>query len=164
MICEMCGAERRTKFMMVEGAPMHVCQDCEKFAVKDVVETGKGDVVTTPVAERLAKRERRRTQRDIFRDRDEFVLRSDYGNFIRHARRKKGMSQDDLAKKLGEKKSVLVKVENQDMRPSDALIAKLEKTLGVSLKEDLDDDTPGGGKEKEAYTPSLTLGDFIKYE
>ena len=87
MVCEMCGAETRTSLMTVDGAPLQVCQKCEKFATKVVVETEKGEIITPPVAERLAKRGRRQSQRDIYSDREDMVLLSNYGPIVRDTRR-----------------------------------------------------------------------------
>lgn len=164
MVCEMCGASTRTKSMIIEGATLLVCQSCERFAVAEAVKTTKGQVISTPVAERLAKRERRQSPRDIYEQAENFVLVPDYGVKVRAKRRKMGMSQGDLAKKINEKKSVIVKIENQDMHPSDKLVKVLEKTLAISLKESVEPATSAKESTSEAYSRSMTLGDFIKYE
>ena len=164
MVCELCGKEVRTKLMMVEGAPLNVCEGCQKFAVgkEEVVKTDTGRVIATPIADRLEMRGRRMGTRDIYSQVSEKVLADDYGAKVRDKRRQMGLSQEELGKKINEKKSIIVKVENQDIRPSDKLISTLERTLGVSLKETIEDvDT---NTNKEAFKPSMTLGDFIKYE
>ena len=160
----MCGKEVRTKLMMVEGAPLNVCEGCQKFAVgkEEMVQTETGRVIATPIAERLEKRGRRMGNRDIYSQSGEKVLADDYGARVRDQRRQKGLSQEELAKKIKEKKSVIVNVENQDIRPSDKLVSTLERTLGISLKETVEEmDTSGS---KEAFKTGMTLGDFIKYE
>ncbi|MCK4757847.1 MAG: TIGR00270 family protein [Thermoplasmata archaeon] len=163
MVCEMCGKEVRTKLMMVEGAPLNLCESCQRFSAGEVVvRTEKGQVVSTPVAERLAKRERRMTSRDIYSQQGEKIIADNYGERVRNRRREMNLSQEELAKKINEKKSIIVKIENQDIRPSDKLIATLERMLGISLKEAVEEVDVQSGKE--AYSRSLTLGDFIKYE
>ncbi len=164
MVCEMCGSKGRTKLMTVDGAPLQVCQKCERFATAPVVKTEQGRAISTPIAERLAKRERRRRQRDVYEMRGELVLVVDYGARVRGKRRQMGLNQEELAKKVREKKSIIVKVENQDMRPSDSLIKTLERALGISLKEAVDDLDSDAGSEKEAFSKSMTLGDFIRHE
>ncbi len=164
MVCEMCGKEVRTRLMMVEGAPLNVCEGCQKFAVgkEEMVQTETGRVIATPIAERLEKRGRRMGNRDIYSQGGEKVLVDDYGARVRGRRRQMGLNQEELAKKIKEKKSVVVNVENQDIRPSDKLVSTLERTLGISLKETIEDvDT---STSKEAFKTGMTLGDFIKYE
>ncbi len=163
MVCEMCGKAIRTKLMMVEGAPLNVCESCQKFAVGEtVVKTESGRVVSTPIADRLEQRSRRMGSRDIYNQSSEKIIADDYGSRVRDKRRKMGLSQDELAKKINEKKSIIVKVENQDIRPSDKLVSTLERALGISLKDSIEDVEVG--TEKEAFTRSMTLGDFVKYE
>ncbi len=162
MICEMCGAEvPRTKLVMVEGAAVNACPRCEKYASSGAVKTKEGKVMLPSVADRLGHRERRMRQRDVLTG-GEKELVFDYPQRVRRGRQKAGMSQDDLAKALNEKKSVIVKVENGDIRPTDKLIAKLERALNITLKEQIeaeDDDAP-----KHHQSKGMTLGDFIKRE
>ena len=102
------------------------------------------------------------TARDIYSQQGEKVIADNYGERVRDRRREMNLSQEELAKKINEKKSIIVKVENQDIRPTDKLIATLERMLGISLKEAVEEVDVQSGKE--AYSRSLTLGDFIKYE
>lgn len=164
MVCELCGKEVRTKLMMVEGAPLNVCEGCQKFAVgkEEMVKTETGRVIATPIAERLEKRGRRMGNRDIYSQSGEKVLVDDYGARVRDQRRHLALSQEELGKKIKEKKSVIVNVENQDIRPSDKLVSTLERTLGISLKETVEEVDASGSKE--AFKTGMTLGDFIKYE
>ena len=164
MVCELCGKDVRTKLMMVEGAPLNVCEGCQKFAVgkEEMVQTDTGRVIATPIADRLEMRGRRMGTRDIYSQGSDKILADDYGARVRDRRRQMSLTQEELAKKLNEKKSIIVKVENQDIRPSDKLIGILERTLGISLKEAVEDvDT---STSKEAFKTGMTLGDFIKYE
>ena len=160
MICEMCGSEvPRTKLVMVEGAAVNTCQRCEKFASSGAVKTKEGKVMLPSVAERLGSRERRMQQRDVL-TRGEKELVFDYPQRVRKGRQKMSLSQDDLAKSLNEKKSIIVKIENGDIRPTDKLVTKLERALDIKLKEFLefeDDDV-----QKTEQSKGMTLGDFIK--
>jgi putative transcription factor len=162
MICEMCGSDvPRTKFVTVEGATMHVCSKCEKFASSDAVKTEKGQVMMPSVADRLVSRQRRQKERDVYASGEEKELALDYPERIKEGRRRKGLTQEELAKQINERKSVIIKVESGEMRPDDKLVRKLERALAMSLKEVYESDA---GTEKKAYTQGMTLGDFIKYE
>lgn len=162
MICEMCGAEvPRTKLVMVEGAAVNVCQRCERFGSGPAVKTKQGQVLLPDVAERLETREKRRRERDVYTTGEEKELALDYGERVRKARQKLGMSQEDLAKQINEKRGVIVNVENGTMIPEDKVVTKLERALKISLREVVED---GGDVQKPSYSGEMTLGDFIKTE
>jgi len=162
MICEMCGTEvPRTKLVKVDSAALQVCPRCEKFGTSEVVKTKQGDVVMPSVAERLETRHRRRTERDVYTSGDEKELALDYAEKVKTARRAKGMTQDELAKFINEKKSVIVKIEAGEMRPDDKLVKKLERALETPLREKLEFEID---TEKRAFNQGMTLGDFVKYE
>lgn len=162
MICELCGAEvPRTKLVMVEGAAVNACQRCEKYASSGAVKTKEGKVMLPSVAERLGSRERRMRQKDVL-TRGEKELVDDYPIRVRKGRQRAGMSQDDLAKQLNEKKSIIVKIENGDIRPTDKLISKLERALDITLKEYLE--IEDAKAHRDSSSGGMTLGDFIKYE
>jgi putative transcription factor len=112
------------------------------------------------ISERLQRREQRLRTKDVFQERqDELAL--DYPVRISRARVSMGMSQDNLAKKINEKKSVVAKLENGDMVPDEKLVKKLEKALEISLKEKLDSVAP---PKRSETGKGMTLGDFIKVE
>ena len=78
---------------------------------------------------------------------------------IKKARKKKGLTREDLGFKIGERTVTISKIENGDLRPSDKMIAKLEKELGISLLEEVKKVTTD-----HHINTSLTLGDFIRKE
>lgn len=161
MICELCGSEvPKTKLVMVEGAAVNVCPGCERYASSGAVKTKEGKVMLPSVAERLGTRERRMRYKDVL-TRGEKELVGDYPQRVRKGRQKTTMSQDELAKSLNEKKSVIVKIENGDIRPTDKLIAKLERALDITLKEylEIDEDEQDTNQQQ---SKGMTLGDFIK--
>lgn len=93
----------------------------------------------------------------MFDDMDEIA--GDYDDRIREAREAEGLSQEDLAKRLNEKASLIRKLERGDILPSDNVRKKLERKLDISLTEggDTDDtDWSGGG------STTTTLGDVVK--
>lgn len=64
---------------------------------------------------------------------EELELTENFGSLIREAREKMGLSHEDLGRKIGEKVSVLKKVEGEKMSPDKKLAAKLEHILKVKL-------------------------------
>jgi putative transcription factor len=87
-------------------------------------------------------------------------LAEDFPARIRNARSGKGMSQKDLAMKINERLTVLSKIETGQMRPDDKMIVKLERELGVKLREKLVDTQVAKGMS----TSALTLADLIRMQ
>ncbi len=167
MICEMCGKDvPATRPMMVEGTKLSLCPACAKFGdeYKAASSGGSSDdgapYSRSVIAERLEKRERRMQTRDIYDGTGTVELAADYGRRIQQARVKKGMTPEDFAKSISEKKGTLVKVEAQSLVPDDKLIAKLEKALDIKLREAVQ----SGGEIGTGQRDSMTLGNFVRTE
>lgn len=161
MICEMCGVDvPRLTRIVIEGSNLHVCPKCARFGGESVTKGEEDLGVTTTISERLQRREKRLKTKDVFEGRqDELAL--DYPERIRRARSSIGLSQEELGKKINEKKSVVAKLETGDMIPDEKLIKKLEKALDISLKEKISVVAPP--KQKKEIR-GMTLGDFIRVE
>jgi len=159
MICELCGRNvPRLKKVIIEGVILNVCDECAKFGKEIKGNKIPKDVKYLPpevVRERL---ERKRRKRKDYLEEEE-VLIDDYSRVIREARERMGLTQDELAKKILEKKTVISKIERGEMRPDEKLIKKLEKALNIKLKEKV---SPLYRKEEEKKSGALTLGDLIK--
>ncbi len=93
----------------------------------------------------------------MFDDMEEIA--TDYDHRIRQAREGKGLSQEDLAKQLNEKASLIRKLERGDILPSDSVRGKLEHKLDISLTEGVDDDE---AEWSSGSTTTTTLGDVVK--
>jgi putative transcription factor len=160
MICEMCGKEvPYLKKVLIEGTVLNVCSECASFgepvSQKDAI---KYDTKST-VQERLEVREKRRRERDVLEQ--ESVLDPDFPDKISAARMDSGMSQDELAKKINEKHSVIAKIEQGDLVPDENVRKKLEKSLGIKLMVKIE---PAHLQKKNNERRGLTLGDLIRME
>ena len=159
MICELCGADvPRLKNVAIDTTVLSVCGDCARF----------GDEVSTPalrrstmppvIAERLEARERRMTPKDVYEQAGQLELADDFPRKIRTAREARGWKQADLGAKINERVSVIAKLESGAMTPGDALVRKLERELGIKLKERVE---PVAVK-KQAAGAAITLGDLVR--
>jgi putative transcription factor len=93
----------------------------------------------------------------MFDDMDEVA--TDYDQRIRGARESEGLSQEDLARELNEKASLIRKLERGDVLPSDEVQRKLERRLDITLVEGAgDDDAEWEGGDGT----TTTLGDVVK--
>lgn len=134
------------------GTRIFVCSDCSRFGkpVREVREA-------PPPSPR--PRVHRPPKPDALTSRD-LELSDEYPIRIQRAREKRGWSREDLGRKLNERVSVISKLENGEMHPSDKLIKKLEKTLDIKLMEPVEDIHISHTAESRG----MTLGDFIVYK
>jgi putative transcription factor len=160
MPCELCGREcKGGKEAIIDGAKMFVCPDCIKYA-EGVVQQEPVRTSSSPQQPRLHLKKTQNIERDIYKDKamgKELV--TNWNNLIEQARKKKGLTREELGFKIGERTVTIAKLENGDLRPSDQTITKLEKELGIQLMEEVKDIS--AGSQKGAQT-AFTLGDFIK--
>ena len=75
-------------------------------------------------------------ERDLYREIGEMELAPDWARRIRQAREARTWTPEDLAKKLNEKKSIVLKIESGNFRPPDALVRKIEQLLKLRLRAD----------------------------
>lgn len=90
-------------------------------------------------------------------------LVEDYGEVVRRARMRMGLTQEDLAKQLKEKLTIIKKIEAEEFRPSLQLARRLEKVLGVRLL--IPPEEPLDVKEFKAEAlkgRGVSLGDLFK--
>lgn len=158
MECELCGTDcgEHCKPAVIDGVKMMLCPNCMKHGkgVKEIRGT------PTHVQRSLQRRQRRHQEKDVYQKMD-LELISNWGEVIKKARQKKGLTREKLGFNIGERTVTISKIENEELRPSDEVAKKLEKELSIQLFE----------KVKEVHTPvsntqnqGLTLGDFIKKE
>lgn len=155
MSCELCGRESKgCRAGAIDGVKMMLCPDCMRHG------EGVKDVATTPASVKRAvfQRIKKSSPKDVYKDMEKELV-SNWPDVIKEARKKKGLSRGELGFKIEERTVTISKIENGDLRPSDKMIAKLEKELGIFLLE----------KVKEVSTThhsskGMTLGDFIRNE
>ncbi|MGC8547266.1 MAG: multiprotein bridging factor aMBF1 [Thermoplasmata archaeon] len=140
MNCELCGKEiKHYHEVIIDGATMKVCDECAKYG-KEVRQPSSFQipritkvVVQSPVSNPIAHPPmKKRTPRELIDD-DEPVL--DFGKIIKKRREELGMSQEELAVKLQEKKNLLAKIEREEIKPDKATAKKIEKILGIKIME-----------------------------
>lgn len=161
MNCEICGRPIRGPpiRIVVEGAKMLVCQDCSGLgeAGWEVEQPLKQ---RRPVAPKPIVRPSRRP-RASGRLSEDLDIVEDYPQIVRKARENLGLSQEDLAKTIGEKLSLVKKIETGRAQPDHGVARKLEHALKVGLIVRLAEAAaPSTGPSKQDF--ELTLGDVVK--
>jgi len=141
--CEICGkpllGERVAR---IDGVIFRVCEGCVKL--------GEPMPVIKPIQRKI-----KGPNEPVFDD--SYVLIENFGEKIKNARERRGMSQLQLAARIGEKESVISRAEH-NAGLEEKTLKKIGRFLGISLYEK---GVPGIVKkiEKKELAAGLTLGD-----
>jgi putative transcription factor len=145
--CDMCGAEGYLVRALIEGTELNVCKNCAAYGkvlgrAKTVAKSAPAKTPTAPAEPQMIE-----------------IVVDEYPEILKAAREKLGIKQEELAKKISEKESVVHHMENGEFKPPIPLAKKLERFLHVKLVEQYKDaeDYKSGAK-----IDTVTLGDFIK--
>ena len=149
MNCEMCGKETELQKAIIEGVQMNVCAQCGKFG--RVV----GRAVAKEEAVKQAKKEAEEEEPEVVES-----IVGDYADIIKKAREKTGLKQEDVAKKINEKESVIHQIESGHFKPGLALARKLEKFFHIILVERVT--VKKEKKKSNEDDEGMTIGDMIK--
>ena len=157
MECELCGRDCECRPATIDGVKMMLCPGCMRHGQGVETSTEVTTITNKPILERI----KRPKEKDVY-TKMENELVSDWNDLIKKAREKKGLSREELGFKIGERTVTISKIENGDLRPSDKMIEKLEKELGITLFENVEklSSYATGSHSRDG----LTLGDFIKKE
>lgn len=139
----MCGRDTKLFRVKIENALMNVCEKCSKFGQ-----------ILSGIVEKIEKNPiRKKVECEVIE-----IIRKEYGLTIKKAREKLGLKQEELAKQIKEKASVIHKLENELIEPSLKLAKKLEKFLRIRLIEYYKDEK----KELEFIeNKEMTIGDLL---
>ncbi len=143
MQCELCGSNKNLVKALIEDSTLNVCIDCARF----------GKIISTQKQEKVIPKYKENKQEEI-----ELII-NDYAKLIKNAREKLNLKQEELAKKISEKISVIHSVESGHLEPEINLAKKLEKFLNLRLINKI---KTAPMNKKETKTGSLTIGDIIK--
>ena len=155
MQCEVCGRQIRGKSYrtIIEGARMIACIECAKLG------SGYWDFESLKGGQKpQQKKVLPRTKRPTVIA-DDLELTDDVGLRVRQAREGMNLSHKDLGRKIGEKISVLRKIERGKMTPDQALTKKLEHALKIRLL--IPSSEPQAPIPTSSRSQSVTLGELI---
>lgn len=141
MNCELCGKVMdRYHEVIIDGVKMKVCHDCAKYGkevTKRVITVQREPSVRAPPKPTLVRPvPRPQPRRKVSSGTDDFeepVI--DFGKTIRKRREDMGLSQEELANKLQEKKNLVAKIEREEMKPDKQTARKIEKLMGIKIME-----------------------------
>ncbi len=149
MNCEVCGRPivGRPIRIMVERAILTVCPHCAHMGTP------------VKVAPPPRPKPRRAAVKSLPKNFEVPELVDNYPDLIRSARERWGFSREELAQKVGEKESVIRRLEQGAMEPTLELARKLERVLKISLIIQPKSLEPSSASS--SVLPPLTLGDVV---
>ena len=151
--CEMCGSTvSRLVSAKIEGTIMKVCPNCARYGSQ-----------LEPPSQRVNNFTASRPKRVFVNPDDNRVIVKNYSSVIKNARESKGLKQEQVAKQLNEKESLIHSIESGHLSPSFKTARKLEKFFGIRLIEDIPSlpDESEDALESQGAEP-LTMGDLLK--
>ncbi len=149
MLCEMCGNDVETLTRVrIEGSVLRLCPNCARFGkpldpppAPPVARPGPAPLRYGGGASRASAGPRRMEERDLYTEIGEMELAPDWPKRVRVGREALKWTPEEFAKKLNEKKSIVLKLESGGIHPPDDLVRRVERLLKVRLRAD--PTTPG---------------------
>ena len=145
-VCEMCGKDSKLTLADVEGVELSVCPNCVKY----------GTVQKRAITNRF-KKNFQSHKKNI----PDLKITATFSSLIKAEREKRKLTQEDFAKFLNEKESVLHKWENGSLKPRIGVAKQLERILEIKIVE-RDEKKIFEQKKEKSSRDGFTLGDFIK--
>ncbi len=137
--CEICGKSANLSKVIIEGSLLNVCENCAKFGKAIIVKQEKAKPIKKQTSEIIS------------------IINPNYPAIIKNAREKLDMRQEELAKKIDEKLSMIHKLETGHLQPTILLAKKLERFLNISIVE-IYEETHEKLNLKDS---TLTIGDLV---
>ncbi len=146
--CELCGRYGKLKEVIIEGSRLLVCEKCASLGkeVKSLDNSGS------------------RSSFGMFvREKEKIVdIVPGFGKKIKNAREKLSLTQEELAKKLMVKSSLIAKLEREEIKPDEDLAKKIEKLLKIKIIEEYTIEIEKKSEDNEKKDVALTIGDLMK--
>lgn len=137
--CELCGSKNATRKTKIDGAILTACEDCVRL----------GEEV--PIVE-LKPAKRTIPNLDLLES-----IKPKFNILIKNERAKRNLKQEELAKKLNEKPSVIKRIED-GWEPPINVIKKLERFFNIKLMEEIEEKQI----DKKTEKSQLTIGDVVE--
>ncbi|MBU0614881.1 MAG: TIGR00270 family protein [Nanoarchaeota archaeon] len=145
-ICDMCGKEDELYRTEIEGSVIRVCKNCARYG-KVLSEVKK----MSPVK---LKKIQHKAEPEVVP-----LIVFDYAQKIKKKRQSLQMQQEEFAKQINEKVSLIHNIETGHAKPSIALARKIERFLKITLIEEYEEQQTN---KKEEKSDVMTIGDLIK--
>lgn len=154
MSCDLCGSNTGPFYKGdVEGVQMTMCGQC-KGAGTDV------HLITKPRAPKTESKTQNNARLEAPARKEIIqIISPNYAQKIKSARERMGLKQEDFAKRIAEKTSIIHSLESGRHMPNIDLARKLERELGITLVEQHEEQSMVSGKD---VSGPITIADLIK--
>ena len=164
--CEMCGYNGELKRAVVEGSLLLLCDKCIRFG--EVIELRRPpseEIVSGRIQKMNTSRFASMRTTGVYSEvaEEELVVKN-YSELIKKARERLTKTQDEVARDIAEKVSIIQGVESGRLEPSLKLARKLEQYFKVDLIRRISNSKENEDIEENlGLKPgSITIGDIIK--
>ena len=166
MNCEICGNKiiEKPNRVVVEGSRLVVCRKCSGFSETSWESEFQRSQITKTIKPSSTFRDSRRNLKikSTSKNFEDYEITENFSKSLQKGRTKMGISQEELAKLLKERLSVIQKIESDKISPSIKLSREIERVLKIELLTTQEStkklDTKGDvGSE-------LTIGDIFQYK
>lgn len=161
--CEVCGQGIAKHTALIEGAKFKVCEKCAKHGkILDKPSSNSSIKTNNEVSYNQTKKTSafnsgRKDSNQSYNMREEIV--ENYSEIIRKEFNKSGKTYKDFSNGLNENESYMRKIIRGEMMPTIATAKKLEKSLGIKL---IDQGENEKINIKTSSSNELTLGDLVE--
>ena len=160
MNCDICGKTivGPAFKVKVEGAKMVVCRNCQALGKpyqEDRIVSRPQPSFARPIRQPWVHATR---PTELPKELEELDIAENFSDLVRRRRMKLGWSQEDLARKLKEKLSVIQKIETGKVTPNTQLCRQLQHELKIKLLVPRTETPP----PKTTTPVEVTLGDIVK--
>lgn len=152
MNCDICGVKGELFNIEMDGARFIACNNCSVYGKK---------ISKVKIFDEKAKVKKQKVP--IKKEEAEepiTIVVENYNSLIKNKREKLNMKQEELAKSINEKESLIQQIESKKIEPTAKLAEKLEKKLGITLLENYKPPIISEKSSKESGP--VTLGDMIQ--
>ena len=165
MNCEICGNKviGKPSRVVIEGSKLVACSKCSEFSEKSwESEFQRSQITRTIKPSSMFKDSRRNLSKSPSKNLEDYEITENFSESLQKGRTKMRISQEELAKLLKEKLSVIQKIESGKIAPSLKLSREIEHLLKIKLltteKPNIDYDP------NKELSSDLTIGDVFQYK
>ena len=167
--CELCGNKGvNLAVVLFKGRRIYACEKCiERY---NLIRISKfSNVLTSKSTSKAIASHRTFQPIKTFKfppktgliQTDEYVLVSNFGAKIKGARESLGLTQEELAKRLKIKVSLIKKIETEKWSPPIELAKKIERELNISIIEKKPEEVSYPKEFLKKSKDQLRLGDYL---
>jgi len=168
--CEVCGREivGKPHKVIIEGAKMITCNECAKLSSDYwTPESKRLEMKSPPKKKAISPLTLNRSivsgekAASIAVSSEDLEVVEGFGLIVRRARERLNLTPEDLGKKIGEKESVIKKIESEKIIPDIRLAMKLEHALKIKILSKPAEPQVVKTTPTSKYERGVTLGEII---